>query len=82
MADTFKTVKEFNKQYDLVRKDILERHGYKEGDKVRLKNAIMLYQDFNGQWVNASSTKTDMIDRIKMYSLSDKETSFKLQAMV
>lgn len=45
---TFNKLTEFNKQYNLVRKDILQRHGFKEGDKVKLQNAIAMYQNFNG----------------------------------
>ena len=33
----FTTIKEFNKEYKKLRTEILERHGYKDGDKVRLK---------------------------------------------
>ena len=35
----FTTVKEFNKEYKKLRTEILERHGYKDGDKVILKKA-------------------------------------------
>mgnify|MGYP005827642065 CR=1 FL=1 len=81
--ETFQTVKEFNKQYNQVRSDILERHGIKDGQKARLKDAIMLYQNFDGTWIKTTSKKTDMIDRIKMQEkVIKKGTEFKLVAMV
>lgn len=79
---TFNTLTEFNKQYNLVRKDILQRHGFKEGDKVKLQNAIAMYQNFNGYWIKTTTIKTDMIDRIKMNNLANKEATYILKALV
>lgn len=82
-SSTFTTLKEFNKQYDLLREDILIRHGYEKGARgVRLKNAIMLYQNFNGTWVKMTSIKTDMTDRIKMSNISGSKKEYMLKAMV
>lgn len=78
----FSTLKEFRKVYEEVREDILTRHGYKKGDKVKLKNAVMLWQNLSGQWVKCSSVKGDMEDRIRVYEVSGKETLFKLTSLV
>jgi hypothetical protein len=75
----FSTIKDFNKAYEEVRNDILARHNIKQGTKVRLKNAIMMLQNFNGNWIKVNSTKVDMMDRIKKYN---NEGKFKLKAMV
>jgi hypothetical protein len=79
-SKSFETVKELNKEYEIVRDDILVRHGFEKGAKVRLKNAIMMYQKFNGEWVRTTSVKTNMIDRVKMYDGLNAE--FMLKAMV
>ncbi|MCY9056100.1 hypothetical protein MOE90_20905 [Bacillus spizizenii] len=76
----FQTVKDFKKEYDAMRSDILERHGIKEGQRARLKNAIMMYQKFNCGWVKITSIKTDMIQTIKIHE--ELETKFMLKAMV
>lgn len=81
-SETFRTLSEFNKQYNLIRNDILNRHGYKKGDRVRLKNAIMLYQNFNDQWLPITSVKTDMVNRIKMNEFLNNKNEFKLKALV
>lgn len=78
-SQSFKNVTDFNRAYENVRNDILERHGFKKGDKVRLKQAIMMYQNFDGNWLKASSVKTDMLDRVKRY---DNNGNFKLVALV
>jgi hypothetical protein len=75
----FTTLKEFKKAYEEVRNDILVRHGYKPGDKVRLNNVIQLWQKFNDTWVKAGTVKSDMEDRIKMYQNNG---VFKLTARV
>ena len=78
----FQTVAEFNRMYDLVREDILKRHEIKKGTKVRLKHAMMLYQDMNGEWIPMTSVKSDMIDRIKMNETLETGNKFKLKATV
>lgn len=82
---TFKTIKEFNKQYDLIRTDILERHGYKKGDKVKLKKAMALLISFDGEnFINTGCYSiVDMKDKIKMYSLYGSDNVvFKLKPLV
>jgi len=79
---TFKTVKEFNKQYKELRNKIMIRHGYEIGAKVKLVNAVRLLQSFDGEnYVKCTMVKTDMTDRIKMYEDNEKVT-FKLIALV
>lgn len=80
MNNTFRTVQEFNKAYDLVRDDILKRHGITDSKKARLINAVQLYQKFNNNWVRTSTVKRDMIDRIKRYD--GKNAEFMLKALV
>ena len=80
MFQVFSTVTDFNKQYNLMREDILRRHGHKIGDKVKLVKAIAMYQKFNDNWVLVTSKKTDMTDRIKMYE--GKNVEFRLKALV
>lgn len=79
---TFNKLTEFNKQYNLVRKDILQRHGFKEGDKVKLQNAIAMYQKFNGYWIKTTTIKTDMIERIKMNDITGEKATYMLKALV
>ena len=82
---TFKTIKEFNKQYDAIRTDILERHGYKKGDKVRLKKAMALLISFDGEnFINTGCYSIiEMKDKIKMYSLYGSDNVvFKLKPLV
>lgn len=79
VSNLFSTVSEFNKAYETIRSDILTRHGIKKGQRVRLKNAIALYQQFDGHWIKITSIKSDMVDRIKAYNNKGK---FKLQALV
>lgn len=81
---TFKTIKEFNKCYDAVRTEILERHGYKKGDKVKLKKAMVLMMSFDGKnFINTGCYSiVDMKDKIKMYGLSSSNYVFKLKALV
>lgn len=76
---SFGSLKEFNKEYKTLREDILKRH-VKEGQKARLKNAIMMYQRFNCGWVKITSVKSNMIDRIKTHEGLNSE--FKLVSMV
>lgn len=78
----FSTLKEFNKAYNLLRKDILIRHNVPEGTKAVLKNATMLYENIGGQWLKITSVKSDMIDRIKLYEVCNKQGQFKLIAIV
>lgn len=56
-SSIFNTIADFNKQYEILRDDILKRHGYEKGSKVRLKNAIALYQRFNENWIKTTSVK-------------------------
>ena len=82
---TFKTIKEFNKQYDTIRTDILERHGYKKGDKVRLKKAMALLISFDGEnFINTGCYSIiEMKDKIKMYNLYGSDNVvFKLKSLV
>ena len=81
----FTTVKEFNKQYENLRTEILERHGYKPGDPVRLKKAMVLMFSFdNGEnFISTGQyTITGMKDKIRMYEMSDSNVVFKLKALV
>lgn len=78
----FSTLKEFNKAYNQLRKEIMIRHNVQEGTKARLKNAIMLYENINGQWLKRTSIKTDMTNHIKLYEAIKKQGQFKLVAMV
>lgn len=82
---TFTTIKEFNKQYDITRTEILERHGYKPGDKVRLKKAMALMISFDGEnFINTGCYSiVEMKDKIRMYSLyGSSNVVFKLQPLV
>lgn len=82
---TFKTIKEFNKQYDTIRTDILERHGYKKGDKVILKKAMALLISFDGEnFINTGCYSIiEMKDKIKMYNLYGSDNVvFKLKPLV
>lgn len=86
-ATTFTTVKEFSKQYDIVRTEILERHGYKKGDKVRLNKAMALMFSFDGEnFINTGCYSiVDMKDKIRMYELFGTDGDnvlFKLRALV
>lgn len=80
----FTTVKEFNKEYKKLRTEILERHGYKDGDKVILKKAMVLMFSFDGEnFINTGCYSIiDMKDKIKMYELSSQNVIFKLKALV
>ena len=78
----FSTLKDFRKAYNAIREIILIRHGYKKGDKVKLKNAVMLYQKFDDHWVKCNMIKSDMEDKIKMYEACNKEVYFKLVSLV
>lgn len=73
-------IKEFNHEYERLRDDILKRHGFQKGDKVRLKSAMELEQNFSGSWLRVSTRKTDMIDRIKSYS--DLNAEFRLRSLI
>lgn len=73
------TVAELNKYYNLLRDNILVRHGVKAGQKVRLKNAIALYQRFPNGWIKITSVKSDMVDKVKMYQ---GKAEFMLKALV
>lgn len=78
VTDTFKTIKDFNKQYKELRNQIMIRHGYELGSKVKLVNAVRLLQSFDSEYyVNCTMVKSDMTDRIKMYAGDDRVT-FKL----
>ena len=78
----FSTLKEFNKAYNQLRKDIMIRHNVQEWTKAMLKNAIMLYENINCQWLKRTSVKSDMTDHIKLYEVLKKQGQFKLVAMV
>ena len=80
----FNTIKEFNKHYNSVRMDILTRHGYKRGDKVRLKKAMALMFSFDGEnfFDTGCYSIVDMKDKIRMYELSNQEVVFCLKALV
>lgn len=84
ISDAFKTVREFNKVYNEIRLQILERHGYKQGDKVKLVRAVQLLQSFDGEnYLPSSMVKSDMTDKIRMYEATGKDNvSFKLKALV
>ena len=81
---TFKNVKEFRKYYDILRAEILERHGYKKGDRVKLKKAMVLMISFDGEnFINTGCYSiVDMKDKIRMYELSTSNYLFKLKALV
>ncbi|AFQ29846.1 hypothetical protein P4493_05650 [Bacillus thuringiensis] len=80
---TFSTVKEFRKEYDNMRIDILKRHNITDPSKARLKNAMRLYQTFNNQWTPITMKKSDMENRIKMYEdIPDRQACFMLEALV
>ena len=80
----FTTIKKFNKEYKKLRTEILERHGYKDGDKVRLKKAMALMFSFDGEnFINTGCYSIiDMKDKIKMYELSSQNVIFKLKALL
>lgn len=80
----FNTIKEFNKCYNSVRMDILTRHGYQEGDKVRLKKAMALMISFDGEnFLNTGCYSiVDMKDKIRMYELSSTKVLFSLKPLV
>lgn len=80
-SSKFNTVAELNKQYEILRNDILVRHNIADGSKVRLKNAIFMYQKLNGVFIKVTSTKSDMVDRVKMYS-ELRDTEFMLISKV
>ena len=84
MEITLTSLKEFNKCYDILRTDILKRHGFKKGDKVRLNKAIGLFISYDGDnFINTSCyTIIDMKDKIKMYELSNSKYIFKLKTLV
>lgn len=83
-SNEFNTVTEFRKEYDRMRMDILNRHGYKPGDRVRLKKAMTLLMSFDGQnYINSGlHTIIDMKDKVSMYELSSQNVLFKLKALV
>lgn len=81
---TFKNVKEFRKCYDILRAEILDRHGYKKGDRVKLNKAIVLMISFDGEnFINTGCYSiVDIKDKIKMYELSNGNYLFKLKALI
>lgn len=84
-SQSFKTVREFNRIYKEMRLQILERHGHKQGDKVKLVRAVQLLQSFDGgeNYMPFSMVKGDMVDQIGMYEIVNKDNvSFKLKALV
>ena len=83
-SNEFNTVTEFRKEYDRMRIDILNRHGYKPGDRVRLKKAMTLLMSLDGQNYIHSGLHTiiDMKDKVSMYELSSQNVLFKLKALV
>ncbi|KTF59857.1 MULTISPECIES: hypothetical protein [Bacillus amyloliquefaciens group] len=78
-SKVFRTVREFNKEYSAMREDILKRKGVKMGKTVRLVKAIILVQRINNEWVETTSAKAHMADRVKLYEGLGAE--FKLKAL-
>lgn len=84
MLDTvkeFNDFKGFNKAYNELRLEIIERHGYKPTDKVRLNGVVVMYQNFGHGWLKTGTVKTDMIERVKKYE-GKKHARFKLESLV
>ncbi|MFB6499735.1 hypothetical protein [Bacillus haynesii] len=79
-SKVFRTVREFHKEYNNLREDILKRHGVKKGQPARLVKAIILVQRINNEWVETTSAKSHMVDRIKRYVELGAE--FKLKSLV
>lgn len=81
---TFTTVKGFNKAYNTLRDQILIRHGFEPGAKVRLKDAIRLQVSFDGEnFFNCGTVKSDMKERIKMNEkYNNSKNIYKLVALV
>lgn len=75
----FTTLKDFRKEYDKLREEILIRHGYKKGDKVRLNRIIVLWKQINGNWFTMTTVKYDMEWHLK---LAEGKKKFKLTALV
>ena len=73
----FTTLSGFNKAYNEMRDDMIERHGF-TGKKVRLVGAIALTQEFESGYLRRTSVKTDMIEAIRIRE----GTNFKLIALV
>ncbi|QTG87419.1 hypothetical protein J4048_20625 (plasmid) [Bacillus amyloliquefaciens] len=63
-----------------MRDDILKRNGVKKGQPARLVKAIILVQRINNEWIETTSAKSHMVDRIKRYEGLGAE--FKLKALV
>jgi len=78
---TFNTLKEFNKQYNELRNELLIQHGL-EGKKARLNGCIALYMSIEGvcDFIKVTSTKTSMTSRIKASEGNDKY-KYKLVAL-
>ena len=78
MEYSFETMAEFNKAYNTLRDDIMKE--LNTTGRVRLNGAIVLLQKFEGNenFLRITSSKTDMIDHIKMYE--GKNAKYKLMA--
>lgn len=62
----FRTVSEFNKEYKDIRSKVLKRHGFKDGDKVRLNGVVQLMKSWDGKnFMNYTKVVTDMKQDIK-----------------
>ena len=75
-SSVFTNLTGFNKAYNEVRDDIIERHG--DGRKVRLVNAVALMQEFESGYLRVTTSKTTMIDWIKIRE----GTNFKIIPLV
>lgn len=78
VSETFNTLAGFNKAYNKLRLEVMESLSI--DGKARLNGALILLQKFEGSedFVPATSTKVDMVERVKMYS--GKGSTFKLSA--
>lgn len=79
----FNTVKDLNKEYKQLRETIIVRHGYKVGDKVKLKNAVRMMMSLDGEnFINCGMVLSDMKNRVKSNEVVNGNTVYKLVALV
>lgn len=79
----FSTTKDLNKEYKQLRETIIVRHGYKVGDKVKLKNAVRMMMSIDGEtFLNCGMVFSDMKDRVKYNEVTNGNAVFKLVALV
>lgn len=63
--DSFYTLEEFNKQYNSIRKDIINRYKIYPNLKIKWTNKIRLYEKINNQWLLVATTKQEMLMKIE-----------------